>query len=187
MNITQFSEPWPWYVAGPIIGLSVPVLLLLGNKRLGISSTLQDICALCLPGFSKKLKFDVAGNAWNLYFVIGVLIGGIICGQFLSSSNPVDISSSTHAYLTSIGITDFSGLAPIEIFNWSNVVSVEGFFYMVFGGFLVGFGTRYAGGCTSGHGIFGLATFNIGSLVAVIGFFIGGLTMLHLILPLIIN
>jgi uncharacterized membrane protein YedE/YeeE len=58
---------------------------------------------------------------------------------------------------------------------------------IVVGGFLVGFGTRYAGGCTSGHAIMGLSNLQWPSLVATISFMVGGFIMANLILPFILK
>lgn len=177
--------PLPWYIAGPLIGLAAPVLLILGNKPFGISSTLKDLCAICIPTLKGDLRADLKANAWNLWFAAGILVGGILHGWLLYNSEPVAISSATVRDLNEMGITDTTGLVPGQIFNWSNLLTLQGWLFMVLGGLLVGFGTRYGGGCTSGHGILGLATFSKGSLLAVIGFFIGGLTMTYLIFPLI--
>jgi uncharacterized membrane protein YedE/YeeE len=179
-------EPWPWYVAGPIIGLSVPVLLLLGNKRLGISSTLRQICAAFYPANIPFLQYDWKKDAWNLYFVAGVLIGGFIGGGLFANPKPTRLSPSAMAKLQSQGLTDFDGLLPRELFAWDNLFTLQGFFLMVVGGFLIGFGTRYARGCTSGHGIFGLSSLQWTSLVATVAFFIGGILCTHLILPAVL-
>lgn len=178
-------EPWPWYIAGPLIGLTAPALLLLGNKAFGISSTLRDICAACIPARVPLFQYDWKTRSWNLFFVLGIVIGAFITQQFLSTDLPVAISEETVSDLRQLGITNFSGLAPVEIFAWDNLLTGTGLTFIVLGGFLVGFGTRYAGGCTSGHTMFGLSYFQLASLVASISFFAGGLAMTHLIFPLI--
>ena len=178
-------KPWPWYVAGPLIGLTVPLLLLLGNKKLGISSTLRQICAACIPARLPLLTYDWKSESWNLIFALGVLIGGVLGGVVLANPNPVAISTSTVAYLKSQGFNDPQGLMPSELFNWSSLVTVKGFIMMVVGGFLVGFGTRYARGCTSGHGILGLSALQWPSLLATASFFLGGILFSHFILPYI--
>ncbi len=179
--------PWPWYVAGPVIGITVPLLLLMGNKRLGISSTLRQICAACVPANIPLFQYDWKKDNWNLLFVVGVLIGGFLGGIVLANPNPVAISSATTDYLKSIGLTDFKGLMPSELFNWQSLASLKGFLLMIAGGFLVGFGTRYARGCTSGHGILGLSALQWPSLVATACFFLGGIIFSQLILPLILS
>ena len=179
-------KPWPWYVAGPLIGLTVPLLLLLGNKKLGVSSTLRQICAACVPANLPLLKYDWKKDSWNLLFVAGILIGGFVAGVLLANPNPVAISSSTQDYLKSQGLNDLSGLMPREIFNWSSLASLKGFMVMIAGGFMVGFGTRYARGCTSGHGILGLSALQWPSLLATASFFLGGILFSHFVLPYIL-
>ena len=178
-------QPWPWYIAGPVIGLIVPILLLIGNKRFGISSGLRQICAMCLPLNNQYLKYDWKKEIWNLYFIAGLLIGAIIASQFLYTSEQMDLSAKTQAELVTLGISGTEGFVPKEIFNWRSLLTLQGFIMIVVGGFLVGFGTRYANGCTSGHAIMGLSNLEWPSLVATIGFFIGGLISTHILIPLI--
>jgi uncharacterized protein len=180
------STPWPWYVAGPIIGIVVPVLLLLGNKSLGVSSTLRQICTACLPA-DPSSTYDWKKNSWNLFFIAGIVCGGFIGGLLFANPHAVNISDGTVRHLQSLGITQFDGLMPTELFNWQALLTVKGFLLMIAGGFMVGFGTRYAGGCTSGHGIFGLSTLQWPSLIATISFFIGGILFSHFVLPLILS
>ena len=179
------QKPWPWYIAGPLIGLLLPLLLYFG-KSFGVSSTLRHICAACVPLDIKYFKYNWKAENWNLNFIAGVLIGGLLTGQFLMGDGKVDISMKTVNDLTALGITDFNTYLPKEIFSWETLLSFRGLVFMVLGGFFVGFGTRYANGCTTGHSISGLANFQFGSLVATIAFFIGGLIMTHLILPYIL-
>jgi len=178
-------KPWPWYVVGPLIGLTVPVLLLFGNKKLGISSTLRQICAACIPARLPLLTYDWKRESWNLVFVAGVLMGGALGGIVLANPSAVAISASTVAYLKSQGLNDPNGLMPSELFNWSSLATLKGFIVMMAGGFLVGFGTRYARGCTSGHGILGLSALQWPSLLATASFFLGGILFSHFILPYI--
>ena len=185
MEIIQ--KPWPWYVAGILIGLMVPLLLILENKQFGISSTLRHICAACVPTKAKYFTYDWKSKLWSLALALGIIFGGFIATHFLNNPEPIDLSSKTVEDLRALGINDFSQLMPKEIFNWEMLFSISGFLFVIFGGFLVGFGARYANGCTSGHAIMGLSLLNLGSLVAVIGFFIGGLLITHFLLPLILN
>ena len=180
-------SPWPWYLAGPIIGISVPLLLFFGNKRLGISSTLRQICAACLPSDIPLFNYDWKKDSWNLFFVGGVLVGGFLGGVLFANPKSVAISESTVLYLNSLGVNDFKGLMPVELFNWPSLLTAQGFFLMILGGFLVGFGTRYARGCTSGHGILGLSALQWPSVVATMSFFLGGVLFSHYMLPLILS
>ena len=180
------KQPWPWYIAGPLIGLTVPILLIMGNKSFGISSSLRHICAACLPAKIPFFQYDWKKEIWNLFFVTGIFFGGWIAMHFLGNPLPVNINPTLAAELSGYGITDYSGLVPKQLFNWQNLLSVKGLVMMVLGGFLVGFGTRYAGGCTSGHAITGLATLQWPSLVATCCFMIGGIVMANFILPFIL-
>lgn len=183
--IELIKKPWPWYVAGPLIGLTVPTLLLLGNKSFGISSSLRHICAACFPANISFFKYDWKKEIWNLVFVLGVFLGGLIATQFLANPDTIVISEKTIADLQALGIQDFSGLMPADLFSLENIVSLKGFIFFVLGGFMVGFGTRWAGGCTSGHAIMGLSNLQVPSLIATCCFMIGGFTMVQLLLPLI--
>ena len=107
------QKPWPWYVAGPLIGLTVPALLLLGNKSFGISSSLRHMCAACLPANIPFFKYDWKKEVWNLFFVGGVAIGGFVGAFVLADPNPVQVTASTAARLTEFGITDYSKLLPV--------------------------------------------------------------------------
>jgi uncharacterized protein len=188
MNFLDFiKQPWPWYVAGPLIGLTVPLLLILGNKAFGLSSSLRHICAACIPNKIPFFSYDWKAEIWNLFFVFGVFIGGVISISFLSNSNPISISPELASELNGYGINQVNGLMPEQLFNWSKLLSLKGFIIMVVGGFLIGFGTRYGNGCTSGHAIFGLSTLQWGSLVATISFMAGGFLMANLILPYILS
>lgn len=181
------TTPWPWYIAGPLIGLMVPLLLLLTGKNFGISSSLRHACAATIPGRADYFQYDWKKKGlWNMTFALGVLIGGVIAGTLFANPDPIAISQATQADLAALGIQDFNGLVPDDVFSWSSLTSVPGLIIIVLGGFLLGFGARYAGGCTSGHAIMGMATFQKSSLIAVIGFFIGGLTVTYLILPLLL-
>ena len=181
------SEPWPWYFAGPLIGLMVPLLLLLVGKPFGVSSSLRHVCAATLPRGIEYFRYDwKQRGAWSLTFVLGILLGGVLVALLFENPELIAISQATHTDLAALGITDFDGLVPDDLISWSSLATPSGLIAIVLGGFLLGFGARYAGGCTSGHGITGLATLQKSSLVAVVGFFIGGLFITHLILPLLL-
>jgi uncharacterized protein len=179
--------PWPWYIAGPVIGAIVPILLIIGNKRLGISSTLRQICAACVPSGIPLFTYDWKNDSWNLFFALGLVIGGILGGLVFANPLPLSISTSTTAWLVSLGLHDLTGLMPTELFNWSALLTARGLLQMVLGGFLVGFGTRYARGCTSGHGILGLSALQWPSLVATASFFLGGILFSHFVLPYVLS
>lgn len=181
------KQPWPWYIAGPLIGLTVPALLILGNKSFGISSSLRHVCAACLPASISFFQYDWKKEIWNLVFVLGIFLGGIIAAVFLGNPSTIKVDENLLQELAVYGITDFSSLVPVDIVSWENLVTVRGLIMMVGGGFLVGFGARYAGGCTSGHAIMGLSTLQWPSLVATICFMIGGFIMVNWILPMILS
>ncbi len=181
------KNPWPWYIAGPLIGLTVPLLLIFGNKRLGVSSSLRHICAACLPGNVQFFKYDWKKEVWNLFFVLGITAGAFIAFIVLSNHQPIKVNPKLIAELNEYGINNYSKLVPADIFNWSALFTIKGFILMVVGGFLVGFGTRYAGGCTSGHSIMGLSNLQWPSLVATICFMAGGVIMANFILPYILR
>ena len=180
------NAPWPWYVAGPIIAF-VSTMLAMFGKSFGISSSLRHICAACMPAEIPFFSYNWKKEQWNLFFVLGILIGGVLAQTFISNPNDVLVHTDLKANLSSYGIHDFSGLVPADIFNWSSLLTLKGFILMVVGGFLVGFGTRYAGGCTSGHAIMGLSNLQWPSLAATICFMIGGFIMTWLILPYILR
>lgn len=179
------TQPWHWSVAGIMIGLTVPTLLLIGNKKLGISSSLRHVCASCMPANIPFFKYDWKKEIWNLLFVAGIFLGGFIATQFLSNPNDIVVAESTQATLANYGITDYSQLMPAQIFSVENIFTLKGLFFFVIGGFLVGFGTRYAGGCTSGHVIMGLSNLQVPSLIATVFFMLGGFLSANVILPLI--
>lgn len=179
-NLIQWiSQPWPWWVAGPMIGLTVPILLIIGNKSFGISSSLRHICAACMPAKIPFFSYDWKKETWNLMFVLGVTIGGFVAGVFLSNPDAIVVAEATQQDLAGLGITDYSKLMPAEIFNWENLFTLKGLLFFVIGGFMVGFGTRYAGGCTSGHAIMGISSLQWPSVVATIFFMVGGFLMTH--------
>jgi len=180
--IDWISQPWPWYVAGPMIGLTVPALLILGNKSFGISSSLRHVCAMCIPAKIPFFQYNWKKEMWNLVFVLGVMTGGFVATTFMSNPDEIVIATQTQADLAALGITDFSGLMPSDIFSLENIFTAKGLLFFVLGGFLVGFGTRYAGGCTSGHAIMGISSLQWPSLVATIFFMVGGFLMTQVFL-----
>ena len=179
----QLTQPWPWWAAGIIIGLIVPALLILGNKHFGLSANLRHACAACFPANVKFFKYEWKKEVWNFFFVGGIIVGAIIASTVLANPDPVKVAPELAAELQTYGITDYSGMVPVQLISWESLFTVRGFIMLVFGGFLVGFGSRYAGGCTSGHAIMGLSDLQWPSLVATIFFMVGGFIMANLILP----
>ena len=184
--IDLLSQPWPWWVAGPLTGLVVPLLLLAGAE-FGLSSNLRHICAATIPTKASFFQYDWRSKGlWNLTFALGIVLGGVIGSTVLASPDPVvAISDATVADLARVGVEQQPGMAPESVFSWAGLFTLPGFVMVVVGGFLVGFGARYAGGCTSGHAISGMANLQLPSLIAVIGFFAGGLIATFLVLPLL--
>lgn len=188
MNFIELiRQPWPWYVAGPLIGLTVPILLLLGNKSFGVSSTLRHLCAACAPMNIPFFKYDWKKEVWNLFFVGGILLGGLITAFFLSNPQPVAVDPKLTAELAGYGVTNMEGIVPKDLFNWNTLFTFKGFVLMIVGGFLVGFGTRYAGGCTSGHAIMGLSNLQLPSLIATCCFMAGGFLFANIVIPIILK
>lgn len=182
--IEFLSQPWPWYVAGPIIALVMAILLFFG-KRFGLSSNLRTMCSILGAGKNcEYFDFNWKDQLWNLVFAIGLILGGAIAHYFLMPDMQLGISEATISELKSFGIENpGENLVPTSIFTWDALLTVKGLIMIVVGGFFVGFGTRYASGCTSGHAISGLSDLQLPSLIAVIGFFIGGLSVTYFVLP----
>lgn len=179
-------EPWPWYVSGPLIALVMFILLMVG-KNLGMSSNLRTMCTICGAGkTSDFFRFDWKAQRWNLIVVLGVIIGGFIGSNFLSKDTLIDLNPKIVTDLQSKGlISSDTAYMPDMLFSNDAFTDPKSLVLLIIGGLLVGFGARYAGGCTSGHAISGLSNLQLPSLIAVIGFFIGGLIMVHLLFPLI--
>lgn len=182
-------NPWPWWFSGAAIAVTMFTLILFG-RSFGFSSNLRTLCAIASRRRVKFFDFDWKKEIWNLIFLIGAIIGGYIASTYLSNGEAVHISPATISDLKSLGfsepnLSNGGGVQPAELFAWEHVLTIKGFLILAVAGLLVGFGTRYAGGCTSGHAISGLSDLQIPSLIAVIGFFTGGLIMTHLLYPLI--
>jgi uncharacterized membrane protein YedE/YeeE len=179
------TQTWSWWFSGTMIA-GIMFFVLYFGQSFGFSANLRTICAAA--GLGKKTKFfdfNWKTQTWNLVFLVGAIIGGFIAKQFLSSGSPVDISPETINDLSKLGISAPVSLQPTELFSLEAILTIKGFLVLALGGLMVGFGSRYAGGCTSGHAISGLSDLQLPSLIAVIGFFIGGLVMTFFILPLI--
>lgn len=179
-------EPWPWFVGGSLITLVMFFLYYFG-KRFGVSSNLETMCAM---GGAGKLvdffNFDWKASSWNLMFIVGTIIGGFVAFQWLTPVETVAINPQTIQDLAEVGFQNAgSQYLPDEIFGIETMFTIKGFFILLFAGMFVGFGARYAGGCTSGHAIAGLSNLQMPSLISVIGFFIGGIIMTWFLFPII--
>lgn len=179
-------QPWPWYVAGPLIGLTVPTLLLLGNKSFGVSSNLRHACAILLPDAAKPklFRYNWRAESWNLMFALGIVLGGFIGGILFANLEPVALSAAALKSMDQLGVGVRPGLVP-SVF--SDLTNIKVLVLLALSGSLIGFGTRYGGGCTSGHAITGLSTLQFPSLVATLSFFVGGIISANLLLPLLLR
>lgn len=191
--IEFISQPWHWSISGVMI-VFVMFLLTWFGGRFGASSNLKTLCAM--GGAGKHVSFfdyDWKGQIWNLVFILSAIIGGYLASTYLASPEPVQIAESTQSALADMGIktpqsiAEGQGYVPSEIYDLANLGSLSNLIILILGGFLIGFGTRYAGGCTSGHAISGLSNLQLPSLIAVVGFFIGGLAMTWFILPMVLS
>ena len=177
------KQPWPWWTSGAAIAF-IMVLLLYFGKFFGVSSNLRTICTIAGAGRQVKFfDFDWKAQRWNLLFIFGAVLGGLISSTILKNDATLELSAATVQDLQAIGIPFNGELNPAQLFSLDAALSAKGLLLLLIGGMLVGFGSRYAGGCTSGHAISGLTNLQLPSLIAVIGFFIGGLVMTHFILP----
>ena len=179
-------EPWPWYVSGPLIALTMALLILVG-KRFGMSTNLETFCSL--GGAGKRISYfdiDVKSRKWGLLVVLGAVIGGFLAANFLSADTSVNITPATVSQLNTLGFESAgNAYLPSELFGEGAWGDIKALLVLLVGGFLVGFGARYAGGCTSGHSISGISNLQIPSMIATVGFFLGGLFMVHFLFPLI--
>lgn len=183
--IDFIMNPWPWWFSGLIIA-SIMFFLLFFGKSFGFSANLRTMCTIA--GAGKRVKFfdfNWKTQSWNLVFLVGAILGGFIANQFLSNNEPLVLAKSTIKDLAAYGFLPPTETQPAELFGWEAVLTLKGFLILAVGGILVGFGARYAGGCTSGHAISGISDLQVPSMIAVVGFFIGGLVMTYLIFPLI--
>lgn len=180
------QQPWHWLLSGALIA-TVMFFLLFFGQSFGFSANLRTLCAAAGAGkVAQFFDFNWKSQRWNLIFLVGAILGGFLAKQFLTAPNAsLEIAAATQADLATLGFAAPTGEQPTELFGWEAVGTLSGFLVLAIGGLLVGFGARYAGGCTSGHAISGLSDLQIPSLLAVVGFFIGGLLMTHLLFPFI--
>jgi len=184
--IDKILEPWTWYISGPLIAMTMALLILMGRK-LGMSSILRTVCTISGAGrFADFFNFNWKEHSWNLLVMFGAIIGGFIGAHYLSIDESVAISEASISKLNELGFSNpGANYVPLEVYGMEAISNIKGILILAVGGLLIGFGTRYAGGCTSGHAISGLSNLQMPSLIAVIGFFAGGLLMIHVLFPLI--
>jgi uncharacterized membrane protein YedE/YeeE len=152
-------------VAGAAIAAVTLALLYLANRRLGISTGFEDLCSLALPLPYFRRSTLLAARGWRLPFVGGLVLGGVLSAALGGGWSPT----------WALGMFDTTiGWGPAGKVAW-----------MFVGGLFIGFGTRLAGGCTSGHGIFGLSNFERPSLVSTLSFMLGGLVTTQLVYRLV--
>ena len=183
------SQPWSWWVGGPMIVVVMFILLFFG-KEFGISANFRVMCAADgADNMANFFKFDWQSQGWNLLVALGAMFGGYLAAHYFVSpdGNLAHVSAATVASLKDLGFNYEEGQVPLvpEFYDWSSLFTLKGLIIIVGGGFMVGFGARYAGGCTSGHAISGMSALQLGSMYAVIGFFTGGLFMTYVLFPLI--
>ena len=180
-------DPWPWYFAGPLLALVLYMMLNFG-KTFGFSSNLRTMCTIAGGArFSDLFDIDWKAQSWNLIFLVGTIIGAYVASNYLMIDQVIDLNPNTAAALADLNInSNVNSYVPEELFDASRLGSIKSLAILIGGGLLVGFGTRWAGGCTSGHAITGLSNLQLPSLIATIGFFIGGLLMTHFLLPIIL-
>jgi len=198
------SQPWPWWMGGITIGTALFLLLYFG-KEFGLSANLRTMCAADGAGeWADFFDFDWGKQGWNLMVALGAMFGGYIAANYFGGDGMAHVSQQTVDTLNQISGTTTLTINNVplipgkdlihndvpafwNLYSWGSLFTLRGLIIIVGGGFLIGFGARYAGGCTSGHAISGLADLQVPSLVAVIGFFVGGLIMTWLILPYILQ
>lgn len=154
----------PWYIAGPLIGLMVPLLLFVREKQFGLSSSYRYIGSFILPKNS-YFNYDRSKDAWQVHFAIGIVCAAVLIFQF-DLYTPQNLDSSKE-YLR----------------HFQEVYSLQNWLMFAVGGIFVGFGARYAGGCTAGHCIMGNSILSLSSILSTCMFFAGGLIVSHFVLP----
>lgn len=186
--VNYISQPWPWYVAGPLIGLVIILLQWIDNKPLAASASYRHVCSAAFPnGIPFLINYNWKSESWNLFFVAGITIGGFVAGNILSPPANIAISHETTAQLQSTGIHETAGFAPAQLFSFDALQTIPGIIVVVLGGFLIGFGSRYAGGCVSGHCMTGISDLQWTSVLATGSIFAGGIFTSYYLLPLILK
>ena len=159
------KEPLAWYIAGPLLGLMVPLLLILREKQFGISSSYRYLLSF-IPNKIPYFNYERRADQWQFIFSFGLILSGFAAIQLFGISDAlIELPRNKYA------------IQYAELFEMKNGLQ---FF---FGGILVGFGARYANGCTAGHCIMGVSQFAVSSILATICFFIGGLIGSFFVVP----
>ncbi len=163
MRLTDKS--WSPYITGVIIGLlQIPAFLLI-ETALGTSSSYVTMAAHLASYFDSAVaRYDYlakhmwgAKNLWQLAMVVGIVIGA-----FLSSRlSGIGRAAMSPVWTRAVGVSTFGARAPMAFA----------------GGFIMVFGARIADGCTTGHGISGIAQLSVGSTVAVASMFAGAIAV----------
>lgn len=184
---TYISQPWPWYIGGPLIGLVIILLQWIDNKPLAASASYRHICSATLPKGIPFLNYNWKSESWNLFFAAGIITGGFIAGNLLSHPGNISVSIGTTAQLHSIGLLNTTGFAPAKLFSFAALQTFPGIMVIMIGGFLIGFGSRYAGGCVSGHSMTGISDLQWTSMLATGCIFTGGIFTSYYLLPFILK
>ncbi len=149
-----FVERWPFWAGGAAIGTFLLTFLVYGRRMLGVSTGFEDVCAAPFTAQARK--------SWRLPFMVGIAAGGLLASTL----------SGGVVLTTAMGTFDtlWHASLPVKIALFTT------------GGILIGFGTRLAGGCTSGHGISGVAQLAPSSLIATATFMSSGFITTQLLI-----
>ena len=171
---------------GDVVTIAVGLVMALYFKTI-VDKFIEGVITPIIAAIAGEANYEAIGfNIGDARISIGLVIGAIIASTWLANPAPVQVAPQLAAELQGYGITDYSNMIPTQLVSWESLLTLRGFILLVVGGFLVGFGTRYAGGCTSGHAIMGLSDLQVPSLMATISFMVGGFIMANLILPYIL-
>src|SRR5690606_22981661 len=110
--------PWPWYVSGPLIALTMFSLLYV-SKNFGMSSNLRTLCTICGAGkTSEFFRFDWKSQRWNLIVMLGAILGGFFASHFLSDNQIPDLNPKTIEMLHVSGFESAgNAYVPSELFG----------------------------------------------------------------------
>lgn len=184
MNTTEIL-PLPWYIAGPLLGMVIPILYYIINKPLGVSTSFIQFCSMAVDRKQKWIKMDLKQEKWRIFFILGLVIAGLI-HHLTVDKYQIAISQGTIDRLAAMNLQQNEGFQPNELWSFHSLTSPFHWILVMISGLLIGFGTRYAGGCTSGHTIMGISNLAPSSLLATLAFFAGGLIASWFIIPFLI-